>query len=89
MTITGNEEPEGLIDMSEDAGAAMIKVKVNGETREVPAGLTVGGLLDYFKVRKAAAVVEHNRVILKQRENDAVAVNEGDEIEIVRFVGGG
>ena len=67
----------------------MIEVTINGEKRGVPAGMTINGLLDYLNVKKAAAVVEHNRVVLKQRENDSVTVGEGDTIEIVRFVGGG
>ena len=75
--------------MSATEGGGMVEITVNGEVRKVPEGLTVGGLLDYFNVRKAAAVVEHNRVVLKQRDNDGVAVNDGDVIEIVRFVGGG
>jgi len=66
-----------------------IEVTINGEKRTVPAGLTVDGLLDFLKVRKAAAIVEHNRVVLKQRDNASVAVNAGDVLEIVRFVGGG
>ena len=75
--------------MDERQMEGMIEITVNGEKRKVPSGMTVGGLLDYFKVRKAAAVVEHNRVVLKQKENDSAAVNEGDVLEIVRFVGGG
>ena len=67
----------------------MIDVTINGDKREAPAGLTVSGLLDFLNVKKATAVVEHNGVVLKQRENDEVAVNAGDVLEIVRFVGGG
>ncbi|MFA6448838.1 MAG: sulfur carrier protein ThiS [bacterium] len=66
-----------------------IEVTINGDKRSVPAGLTVNGLLDHLNVKKAAAVVEHNRTVLKQRENDVVMINEGDTLEIVRFVGGG
>ena len=74
--------------MSEDP-AEHIEITVNGEVRSVPQGLTVDDLLDYFKVRKAAAVVEHNRVVLKQREHSGARVSDGDVLEIVRFVGGG
>jgi len=67
----------------------MIEVTINGDKRNVPPGLTVNGLLDHLNVKKAAAVVEHNRTVLKQRENDIVKVKAGDTLEIVRFVGGG
>ena len=66
-----------------------IEVTINGDKRRVTPGLTINGLLDFLNVKKATAVVEHNRTILKQRENDSVIVNEGDTLEIVRFVGGG
>jgi thiamine biosynthesis protein ThiS len=69
--------------------AKTIEVTINGEKRTAPAGLSIDGLLDYLRVKKAAAIVEHNRVVLKQRENESVMVNDGDTLEIVRFVGGG
>ena len=67
----------------------MIEVAINGEKKQAPAGLTVAGLLENLNVKKATVVVEHNRVVLKQSELDEVAVKAGDELEIVRFVGGG
>lgn len=67
----------------------LIEVTINGEKRKVPAGLTVEGLLDHLRVKKASAIVEHNKVVLKQQDNASVNVSEGDVIEIVRFVGGG
>jgi len=70
-------------------GDKLIQIIVNGDKREVPEGLTVNGLLDFLKVKKAAAVVEYNRTVLKQREHDSITVQAGDELEIVRFVGGG
>lgn len=66
-----------------------IKVKINGEERTVPGGLSVGGLLDHLKLRRQAAVVERNREIIRRDSYDEVKVEAGDELEIVRFVGGG
>jgi thiamine biosynthesis protein ThiS len=77
---------EKKLDQSEQN---LIEVTINGEKRKVPAGLTVDGLLGYLGVKKASAIVEHNRVVLKQRDNTSVNVNECDVMEIVRFVGGG
>lgn len=74
--------------MAEDA-AKMIEVTINGSKKQIPCGLTVSGLLDFLNVKKQAAVVELNRVVLKKEEHDSGKVNEGDELEIVRFVGGG
>jgi sulfur carrier protein len=74
--------------MSDDE-KQMIEVTINGDKRNVPAGLTVNGLLDHLNVKKAAAVVEHNRTVLKKHETESIMVVAGDTLEIVRFVGGG
>lgn len=66
-----------------------ITAKVNGEERRIPEGLTIARLLDHFKLRRQAAIVEHNRKIIKRESYNEVKVEEGDELEIVRFVGGG
>jgi sulfur carrier protein len=67
----------------------MITVTVNGESREVPADLTLGGLLKYLTIDPRMVVVEHNRVIVRRARLDEVTVGGGDQIEIVQFVGGG
>jgi len=67
----------------------IVKVTINGEEREVPAGLTVDGLLDHLRIKKKTAIVEHNRTVLKQKEFPDADVEAGDNLEIVKFVGGG
>lgn len=67
----------------------MIKIKINGQEKEAPAGLSVHGLLKHLNIRMSTAIVEHNYVILKLLELDETMVNDGDNLEVVRFVGGG
>jgi thiamine biosynthesis protein ThiS len=67
----------------------MISITVNGEGREVPADLTLTGLLARLDVDPRMVVVEHNRVIVRRTRLDEVTVGRGDQIEIVQFVGGG
>jgi thiamine biosynthesis protein ThiS len=67
----------------------MITITVNGETRSVPASLTLSGLLAQLQVDPRMVVVEHNRTIVRRVGLDGVTVAAGDEIEIVQFVGGG
>ncbi|HEU4643326.1 MAG TPA: sulfur carrier protein ThiS [Gemmatimonadaceae bacterium] len=63
---------------------------VNGEPRSLPAGSTLGDLLRAFELDPRMVVVEHNRVILRDRSRfDSLALASGDAIEIVHFVGGG
>jgi len=67
---------------------AQIAIVVNGEPREVPAGLTVAALLGHLGVAGLAAV-ERNRELVPRARQSAVVVERGDALEIVHLVGGG
>ena len=66
-----------------------MKVMVNGEARELPEGMTVSGLLQTLGVAPERVVVEVNLAILKRAEHPTTSLKEGDQVEIVHFVGGG
>jgi sulfur carrier protein len=66
-----------------------IEVRINGEPREVPAGLAVDALLAHLALDPRMVVVEHNRAILRREALAAAAVHPGDTFELVHFVGGG
>jgi thiamine biosynthesis protein ThiS len=68
---------------------AKITVTINGDEREVPAGLTVRGLLAHLELQEGTVVVEWNREIVRRDRYDDVDVTAGDTIELVHFVGGG
>jgi thiamine biosynthesis protein ThiS len=68
---------------------APIRVQLNGKEREVPAGLTVQGLLETLGLEPRMIVVERNREIIQRARYDEVKVGEGDRLELVHFVGGG
>ena len=67
----------------------MIEIVINGETRAVPAGATLTGLLKHLDIDPRMVVVEHNRTIVRRTGLDGVEVRAGDQVEIVQFVGGG
>ena len=64
-------------------------IRLNGEPYEVPGELTVRQLLERLAIDPRIVAVEHNLTIVKRHRQDEVMVREGDEVEIVRFVGGG
>jgi thiamine biosynthesis protein ThiS len=65
-----------------------VRVTVNGETRTEIAGTVAALLADLgFDGRKIA--VERNRAIVPKSLWSATALADGDQIEIVHFVGGG
>lgn len=67
----------------------MIQLTVNGETRDVLPGTTIAQLLGSLGLHPRLVVVEHNRAILDRDVFDSTEVREGDNLELVHFVGGG
>ena len=68
---------------------AAIRVTVNGESREVPEGQTVAGLLELLSLPGPRVAVERNREILRRDRFPEVVLEDGDRLEIVHFIGGG
>jgi thiamine biosynthesis protein ThiS len=66
-----------------------LTIRLNGEPFEIAGPVTIGALLAELKIDPRIVAVEHNVVVVKRQQYDKTIVNEGDEIEIVRFVGGG
>jgi len=66
-----------------------MKIRVNGEDREVSEGLILAGLLAELGIDRARVAVERNRAFVRKVEFESVVLIEGDEIEVVTLVGGG
>lgn len=66
-----------------------VAITLNGDSRRIPAGLTVRQLLDHLELDERLVVVERNREILRRGDYADVTVEGGDTIELVHFVGGG
>lgn len=65
------------------------EIMVNGKPRGVPAGASVGSLLDALGLKPGMIVVEYNREILPREGYGDVHLAPGDRLELVHFVGGG
>ena len=65
-----------------------MKIKVNGEDREVPEGTTVAELIARYNLTPDKVAIELNRRLIRSGAY-GTALNSGDEVEIVTFVGGG
>jgi thiamine biosynthesis protein ThiS len=66
-----------------------VRVQLNGEAREIPEGLTVAGLLAHLGVKAPRVAVEVNEAVVTKDRYEAQALQAGDSVEIVAFVGGG
>jgi thiazole synthase len=68
--------------------AAAISIHLNGDLRTVATG-TVMDLLRSLDIDPRTVVVELNRSIVRRPDLEATTIHDGDEIELVHFVGGG
>jgi thiamine biosynthesis protein ThiS len=66
----------------------MIKVIVNGASRELSDGTTLRALVEQFKLTPEKVAIELNRRLVRSEKYDT-PLKSGDEVEIVTFVGGG
>jgi thiamine biosynthesis protein ThiS len=68
---------------------SLIRIEVNGEPRDVPEGLTLGGVLRFLNLPEDRIAVEQNLEIISRADWEKTPVNSGDRLEVVHFVGGG
>ncbi|MDQ7781776.1 MAG: sulfur carrier protein ThiS [Desulfomonilaceae bacterium] len=66
-----------------------VTLKVNGKTQTCDGSISIRNLLAELNIPAATVVVERNRKILRKEQFPAVIIEDGDEVEIIRFVGGG
>jgi thiamine biosynthesis protein ThiS len=66
-----------------------VTIRVNGESVEIVGPVTISGLLADLTIDSRLVAVEHNLIVVKRDTYESVVVHDGDQIEIVNFVGGG
>ena len=65
------------------------RITLNGDPYELEAPLTVSALLERLEIDSRRVAVEHNMIVVRRAAYDATLVRDGDQLEIVNFVGGG
>ncbi len=78
-----------LLSCEEARSARPLKIMLNGDPYDVPGPLTIADLLARLDIDSRRVAVERNLVVLKRALFDTTEVSDGDQIEIVNFVGGG
>ena len=66
-----------------------VSITVNGEHRRVRAGLSLADLAQDLGLKPEKVAVERNLSVVPRSTLAQVMVEDGDELEIVHFVGGG
>ena len=64
-------------------------IRLNGDPHDLAGPLTVSELLSRLDIDPRRVAVEVNLVVVKRASFDTTMIQEGDEVEIVNFVGGG
>ena len=75
--------------MTETAQEEMISVSVNGELRSIPAGSSISGMLEAIGLDPRKVAVERNLEVVPRSSLAEIETSDGDQFEIVHFVGGG
>ncbi len=66
-----------------------LRLRINGEEKSLAGPMTVAELLAQLEVNERQVGVERNKVLVRKAEFSTIQLADGDELEIVSFVGGG
>jgi sulfur carrier protein len=62
---------------------------LNGENKQVPDNVAIGGLLEHLKIQPERVAIELNMEIVKKSMYASTVIKNGDSVEIVSFMSGG
>jgi sulfur carrier protein len=66
-----------------------MKLTVNGKPMTLPAGASVDALIKHLGLVGKRLAIELNENIVPRSQHADTALTEGDQIEVVRAIGGG
>jgi len=66
-----------------------LSVRINGDHRRVPSGTSVAEMVNLLGLDPHRVAVERNLEVVPRAMLGDVRVEDGDDYEIVQFVGGG
>ena len=64
-------------------------ITLNGDKHELNAPMSVSALLQQLEIDARRVAVELNLAVVKKAAYESSVIKDGDEVEIVNFVGGG
>ena len=66
-----------------------MKCKLNGSTIDITEGISLSEFLVQQSIITEQVVVEYNKEVLDRGAYELTRLTEGDQLEILSFVGGG
>ena len=67
----------------------MIRILINGETKEISDELNLSRLLEVLSLPNERVAIELNRQVVRKKDWENVQIKDADKIEVIHFVGGG
>ncbi len=66
-----------------------MKITINGESHHLDSPISLSALIQQLGMKQDRVAIERNREIVSRDQWDGTQLFEGDQLEIVHFVGGG
>jgi thiazole synthase len=66
-----------------------LSIRVNGENRRMPGPMSVAEMINQLGLDPLRVAVERNLEVVPRAMLDETQIEDGDDYEIVHFVGGG
>ena len=66
-----------------------MRIRLNGKDVSLPDGMTLRDLVRRYELDGEPVAIERNGQIVDRQAFEAEVIQDGDVIEMVRFVGGG
>ncbi len=66
-----------------------IKIKLNGKAKVIIENLKIINLISDLKIPIKKVAIELNAEIIDKKKLNKIKLKDGDQIEIVHFIGGG
>jgi sulfur carrier protein len=66
-----------------------MQILCNGQQREIGGNTSLTSLLEMLDLPADSVVAEINKKIINRDQYDTTRLFDGDEVELIRFVGGG
>ena len=66
-----------------------MNIKLNGKQTNVIDGISLSSLLESLQIEPGLVACELNLKVIRRKDYAATILKEGDELEILRMIGGG
>jgi sulfur carrier protein len=70
-------------------GGKEMQIRVNGSLETIPFSLSIKEYLLNKGLKPESVVIELNGQVVKREQWERIVLKENDELEVLRFVGGG